>query len=277
MSSSRSVVDDSHERGHHAGGVLVLDDIAAIHDAGNALLDECLGAGQNLRIRSFAASADKDRNASSGFDDFVVDRNVIRGIGLDDIGAEFHRLADEVLDFDNISINHVATRLAIRAEDERFHHHGHAIVVALQLERADVFNALVRDSWRSGNLEKIHAHASGIESNGLKTRFLDHRAQRLDGQLAAIDICHIRAENERRLLTARDFLQMAGLASGELNGIWRCIHNSFHRLRHVLDACEKARLIKKAMIDGDIKAAAGFGVEETVEAVVFHKMCKKVQ
>jgi hypothetical protein len=31
-------------------------------------------------------------------------------------------------------------------------------------------------------------------------------------------------------------------------------------------------LIKKAVIDGDIKAAAGFGIEETVEAVVFHRL-----
>ena len=69
-------------------------------------------------------------------------------------------------------------------------------MVALQFERADIFNALVRDSQRSRNLKKIHAHAGGIESNSLKTRFLDHRAQRLDGQLATIDIGHIRAENQ---------------------------------------------------------------------------------
>jgi len=31
------------------------------------------------------------------------------------------------------------------------------------------------------------------------------------------------------------------------------------------------------VIDGDIKAAAGFGVEETVEAIVFHKMWELVQ
>jgi hypothetical protein len=31
-------------------------------------------------------------------------------------------------------------------------------------------------------------------------------------------------------------------------------------------------LIKKAVIDSDIKAAAGFGVEETVEAVGFQRL-----
>jgi hypothetical protein len=85
-------------------------------------------------------------------------------------------------------------------------------------------------------------------------------------------MCHIRAKNERRLLTARDFLQMARLTGGELNRIRRGFHNSLHRLCHVLNACEKARLIKKAVIDGDIKAAAGFGIEETVETVGFHKL-----
>jgi hypothetical protein len=145
-------------------------------------------------------------------------------------------------------------------------------VVALEFESADVFNALIGDPRRSGNLEKIHAHAGGIESNGLKTRFLDHRTQSLDGQLAAIDICRIRSENERGFLTARDFLQMAGLTGRELNRIRRGFHNGFHSLRHVFDACQKAGLIEKAVIDGDIKAAAGFGIEETVETVGFHRI-----
>jgi hypothetical protein len=64
---------------------------------------------------------------------------------------------------------------------------------------------------------------------------------------------------------------MAGLTGGKLNCIRSGFHNSLHSLRHVLDAREKAWLIKKAVIDGYIKAAAGFGVEETIEAVVFHK------
>jgi hypothetical protein len=58
----------------HAGGVLVLNHIAPIHNTGNSLMDECLGAGQDLSIRRLAASANKDRNASSGFDNFVVER-----------------------------------------------------------------------------------------------------------------------------------------------------------------------------------------------------------
>lgn len=149
-------------------------------------------------------------------------------------------------------------------------------MVTLQFESTDVFNALIRDSGRSGNLEKIHAHAGGIESDSLKTRLLDHRAQRLDGQLPAIDICHIRAENERRFLTARDFLQMAGLACRELNRIRRSVHNGFHSLSHVFNACQKTGLVEKTVIDGDIKTAAGLGVEETVKAVVFHKMCTLV-
>jgi hypothetical protein len=65
---------------------------------------------------------------------------------------------------------------------------------------------------------------------------------------------------------------MAGLAGGKLNRIRSSFHNGFHSLRHVLNSCEKARLVKKAVIDGDIKAAAGFGVEETVEAICFHKL-----
>ena len=69
-----------------------------------------------------------------------------------------------------------------------------------------------------------------------------------------------------------DFLQMTRLTSGELNRIRSGFDDSFHRLRHVLDSREKAGLVKKAVIDGDIKASAGFRVEETVEAVVFHRL-----
>ena len=167
-------------------------------------------------------------------------------------------LADEVLDLHEIAVYHVAAGLAIGAEDKWFHHHGHAIVFALEFERADILNALVRYAGRSWNLEKIHAHTGRIESDSLKARLLDHRTQRLDGQLAAIDIRHIRAENEGWLLTAWDHLQVSGLPGGELNGVRSGFHDGFYGLRHILDACEKARLIEKSVIDGDIEATAGF-------------------
>ena len=39
--------------------------------------------------------------------------------------------------------------------------------------------------------------------------------------------------------------------------------NDLHGPRHVFDAGEKTRLVEKSVIDGEIEAAAGFGIEET--------------
>src|SRR5207302_10601040 len=47
---ARSLVDDGHQRASHAGRVGVLDDVAAINDAGGALLDECFSAFQNFFV-----------------------------------------------------------------------------------------------------------------------------------------------------------------------------------------------------------------------------------
>jgi hypothetical protein len=69
-----------------------------------------------------------------------------------------------------------------------------------------------------------------------------------------------------------DHLQVSGLPGGELNGVRSCCHDGFYGLRHILNACEKARLIEESVIDGDIEATAGFRVEETVQTVGFHKL-----
>jgi len=38
-------------------------------------------------------------------------------------------------------------------------------------------------------------------------------------------------------------------------------------LAHVFNALEEARLIEEAMVDGDVEAALGRGVEEAVKAI----------
>src|SRR5207302_9713724 len=47
---ARSLVHDGHQRAGHAGRVGVRDDVAAINNAGSALLDQLFGAFQNFFV-----------------------------------------------------------------------------------------------------------------------------------------------------------------------------------------------------------------------------------
>ena len=143
-------------------------------------------------------------------------------------------------------------------------------MVALELEFADVGDALVGDAGGAGNLEEIHAHAGGVQADGLQGRFLDHCAERLHGKLSPIDIGDVSTKHERGFLAAGDALEVAGLAGGELDGVGRSLDNGLHGLGHVLDPREESGLIEEAVVDGDIEAAAGFGVKEAVESVGLH-------
>ena len=248
----------------------MLHHIAPVNNARDTLLDERRGAGQNLLIRRPTATANQNGDSPRRLDNLVVKGDIIRRIGLDHIGPEFHRLADEVLYFHEIAVDHIAAGFAVWTKDQRLHHHGHAIVVAFQLERTNVFDAPVCHLRSSGYLKKIHAHAGRIEPHRLQARFFNNRAHRFDRQLATVDIGHIRAKNERGFSTPWKLLQMACLAGGQLDRVRRGFDNDLHGRRHVLDAGEKAGLIEKSVVDGDIEAAAGFGIEEAVEAVGFH-------
>ncbi|MND03458.1 hypothetical protein D3C83_232800 [compost metagenome] len=63
---------------------------------------------------------------------------------------------------------------------------------------------------------------------------------------------------------------MAGLADGELDGVGTGVDEGLDDLAHVFDALEESGLVEETVIDGDVEAAGGFGVEETVETEGFH-------
>jgi hypothetical protein len=66
---------------------------------------------------------------------------------------------------------------------------------------------------------------------------------------------------------------MTRLARGQLHGIGSGLYDRVDRALHVLDPGEKSRLVEKPVVDGHVKAASGFRVEETVQSVCFHKAC----
>ncbi len=59
---------------------------------------------------------------------------------------------------------------------------------------------------------------------------------------------------------------MAGRRILQLDRVRRGFNDGFHGPRGALDARKEALLIEKSRVDGNIEAAAGFGIEETVEA-----------
>ena len=261
-----------HQRAHDARRVAVLDDIAAINNAPRALFQEALGALEDLGVADFAAAADEQGDVAGGLDDFVVAGDVVGRVGFDDIGAEFHGLADEMDDLGFIAIDHVAAGLGIRAEDEGLDHHGDPVVIALDLESVDVFDALLGDIRGAGDLEEIHAHAGGIQAHGLEHGLGDHARVAGIREFAAVDIGHIHTEDEARLVVARSVLQMPRLAGGQLDGIRARRDEGGDGLGDILDAGEEAGLVKETVIHGDIEAASGLGVKEAVEANGFHKV-----
>ena len=175
-------------------------------------------------------------------------------------------------DLFQIAIDHVSARFRVGAEAEWLDHHGHAVVVGLGLESEDVFNALGMDFGGTGDLEKVHADARGIEPDCLEHGVRYHFAETGRQEFFSVHVRDIGAEHEGGLLFSGNGLEMARLADGELDGVRPGIDEGFHHLRHVLDSLEETGLVEESVIDGDIEAAVGLGVEETVEAVGFHKV-----
>lgn len=122
----------------------------------------------------------------------------------------------------------------------------------------------------TGDLEEVHADAGRIEPHGLEHGFLDHQAEPGFRQFLSVDIGHVSAQHEGGLVAAWDLLEMAGLPQRELNRIRRCIHEGLHHRAHVFDALKETGLVEKAVIHGDVETAVGLGVEEAIEAVLFH-------
>ncbi len=64
---------------------------------------------------------------------------------------------------------------------------------------------------------------------------------------------------------------MRGLANPELDGIRCGSGQRFNGARQIFDAGEKASFVEHAVIDGDIEAAAGLGIKETIESGCFQR------
>src|SRR5690606_28302170 len=252
------------------GGLGVLDDVATVNDAARALREEVGGALQDDLVGDAAAAAHEDGDAAGGLYDLVVDGDVVGGVGLDDVGAELDGLTNERDDLGRVSVHHVAAGLGVGLEDERLDHERHAVVVADRLKCKYVLNTLVGDLGLVGDAEEVHDDAGGVEAERLHDGIGDDAGKQRPRELVAIDVGDVGAQDEGGFGADGQHLEMRGLPDGELDGVGRGGDQRLDGFGQVFDAGEKGRFVEEAVVDGDVEAAAGLRVEETVEAGGFH-------
>ena len=130
---------------------------------------------------------------------------------------------------------------------------------------------MVGDFRLLGNAEEIHDDAACIEAELLFDRLIDHAAEKRAREGAAVNVGDVGAEDERGLFFAGERLEVMRLADGELNGIGRGLNESADGFLEILDALEEAAFVEKSVVDRDIEAAVGLGIEQTIEAILFHE------
>ena len=246
----------------------MLDDVAAVDDARGALLEHGVGALEDLLVGDAAAAAQQQRDAGD-LDDAVVLGDVVGRVGLDDVGAELDRLADEAHDAVDVAAGLIAPSPAL-LERERLDHQRHAGAVALGAQLADRLEAVAAQAVLAGDVEEVDDDARGVEADGVADRVVDHERPRLGGRLGGVDVRRVGAEDERGLVAAGVALEQVGLADGELDRVGLGVDERVDRLLHVLDAGEHRDLAGHPVVDRDVEAAPRGRVEESVEAVLLH-------
>src|SRR5215469_16142215 len=108
---------DSHQRLRHAPRVAMLDNIAAIHDASGAFLHDRVSARHDLFIGCSTTATDEHGYATGRLDDTAIGRQVITGIGFDDVGSQLNGLAYEWHDLLDVAIHHIAPHLFVGLHD----------------------------------------------------------------------------------------------------------------------------------------------------------------
>ena len=198
---------------------------------------------------------------SSDFDNLVIHAHVVGWIGLDDVRPQLDRLPNERKNLERVAIHHVAAGRRIGLKDEWFDHQRHAVTVALWFDLQNVLNALIAHFRLIGDAKEVHHDTRGIQPKRLFDRVFDHAAEECARKFLAVNIRHIRAKHQRRLVTPWQRLQKSSLADGQLNGIGRSRHQRVNGIGKIFDTGKKTILIEKSMIDGDVETAIGFCVK----------------
>ena len=144
-------------------------------------------------------------------------------------------------------------------------------MIGLGLQSRDIANTLCVYFRSTRDHEKVDADTGGIETHCLQDRIFDCQAETRVRQFLPIDIRSIGAEYQAGLLAANNVLEMVGLSDRQLNCVGAGVHQRANDFAHIFDAGEKSRLVEEAVIDGNIEAALRAGVEEAIQAGLFHQ------
>src|SRR5688572_11995801 len=183
-------VHDGHQGTCHASRILVLNNVAPIDDARRPLLHDFEGSAQDFLLRGLSASPHKDRNPSGYLDHLVVLGNIVARVGLDHIGAEFYRLANQGQDLFQIPVNHVPSLRLIGLHDERLDHQRHSHRLAPVLEPRDIVQTLPVQLRLIREKQQVYDDTGSIEAESLSDGIFNKMAEERTWQPGSVHICN---------------------------------------------------------------------------------------
>src|ERR1051325_4555753 len=119
----RAIVHDGHQRSRHSGWIGVLDNVSAVNDSGGSLLYQLFSSLQDFLVGSFAATAHQHRDSPCNLNYFVVVRDVIGRICLNDVCAQFDCLPHQGQDLFQVPVHHVSARFLVGTWKRRSEEH----------------------------------------------------------------------------------------------------------------------------------------------------------
>src|SRR5688572_22742269 len=101
------VVDESHQRARHPRGIRVLDDVSTIDNPACSLAHHFEGSPEDLLVRRAPPAAHENGNAGGRLDHLAVHRDVLGGVGLDDVRPHLDGLSHQRDDLLRVPVNAV--------------------------------------------------------------------------------------------------------------------------------------------------------------------------
>ena len=174
---TRVIVYDRHKCLSHSARIIVLDNVATVHNPGSTLPDQRLLCGLKLQRRGLDRPARQNGATRGSLNNQMIFRDIIARIGLDNVRAKFYGLANKRNDLSNVAIHHISPRIVVRAHDKRFHHKRHSKTLADRLEPTDIRDTLMMNFGLTRNLKQIYHNAGRIEAERLLHHIVDQMAE----------------------------------------------------------------------------------------------------
>ena len=134
--------------------------------------------------------------------------DVVSGVCLDQVGAEFACLAHQRADLARISVDHVAAAsLHVVLHDEGLDHQRHSVTGCLLAQFHDRKDAGLANLGSPRKLQQVHTDGHGIKAHRLFDGIGEVVAEDVLVERVAVDVGHIGTHHKCGLALARDLLQ----------------------------------------------------------------------